>query len=161
MGHAARVLHLIFRLLITVWSFLVPLPAYPVRHYVVETVQEFVLPRGPEGASDPTVVYWEHAVQPAESWLAEPSRGLYCAECEEADILTGDCVDLWLVERPGRWVRLGELGAEGRPANGGVLLSAPFPLAGRRLVIFKELSGTLDPARVDARDWFADWPPPL
>lgn len=161
MGNAARVARWIFRLLITVWSFLVPLPAYPIRHYAVETVQEYVLPKGPEGTGTPTVVYWEHTVQPAESWLADPSSGLYRAECEEADILKGNCLDLWLVERPRFWIRLGELGAEGRPANGGVLLSAPFALTGRRLVIFKELSGTLDPARFDARDWFADWPPPL
>ena len=47
-------------------------------------------------------------------------------------------------------------------AGDGVLeLAAPFPLKKRRLVIFKELSGTLDPARFNARAFFEAWPPSL
>ena len=161
MGTVTRLLRAAFRLLLVAWSFLLPMPAYPVRYYAVDTIQEYVLPKGPEGSHGPAIAYWGHTVQAAESRLINPERGLYRAQCEEADILASDCLDLWLVQQPGLWARLAELGAEGRPAAGLVSLSAPFPLAGRQLVIFKELSGTFDPARFDARDWFEGWPPPL
>jgi len=51
--------------------------------------------------------------------------------------------------------------AEAHAGDGLLQLSSPFPLARRRLVIFKELSRSLAPARFDARDYFPDWPPPL
>ena len=67
----------------------------------------------------------------------------------------------WLADAPDRWERLADLGVKALPGDGLLRLEAPFPLSRRRLVIFKELSGTLDPARFDARDYFAVWPPPL
>ena len=70
-------------------------------------------------------------------------------------------LDLWLVEEPYRWVRLADLRVGVHAGDGLLELAAPFPLARRRLVIFKELSGTLDPARFNARAFFEAWPPPL
>jgi hypothetical protein len=156
-----QLLKQVFRLLLVAFSVLFPLPSFPLQYYAVGTVQEYTLPKGPEGTNDPAVAYWQHTVQSAETWLADAKRGLYHAECEEADILASDCVDLWLIEQPGRWERLLELGVEVRPGDGRVNLSSPFPLAGRDLVIFRELSGTFDPQGFNARDWFEDWPPPL
>jgi hypothetical protein len=156
-----RLLKLVFRLILVAFSTLFPMPTYPVLYHTVGTVQEYVLPKGPEGMGGPAIVYWEHTVRPEEAWAEDPTRGPYLAACEEADILPGNCLDLWMVERAGRWQRLADLGAEVRAGDGLLELSAPFPLARRRLVIFKELSGTLDPARFRARDFFEDWPPPL
>jgi hypothetical protein len=53
----------------------------------VDTVREYVLPKGPAGTGGPGIVYWEHAVRPEEAWAE--TRGLYRAACEEADILPG------------------------------------------------------------------------
>jgi hypothetical protein len=156
-----RLLKLVFRLILVAFSALFPMPTYPVLYHTVGTVQEYVLPSGPEGTGEPTIVYWEHAVRPEEAWAEDPGHGPYRAVCEEADILPGNCLDLWMVERAERWGRLADLGVEVRAGDGLLELTSPFPLARRRLVIFKELSGTLDPARFDARDFFGDWPPPL
>lgn len=154
-----RLLKTIFRLLLVAFSALFPMPSYPVLYHAVGTVQEYVLPKGPEGAGEPTIVYWEHRVRPEEAWTEGSGQARYRAACEEPDILPGSCLDLWIADRPERWERLTDQGVEVRAQDGLLQLAAPFPLARRRLVIFKELSGTL--ARFDARAFFENWPPPL
>ena len=154
-----RLLKLVFRLIIVAFAALSPMPTFPVQYFTVGTVQEYVMPRGPEGTQDPTIVYWERAVRTEEAWTE--GHGEFRARCEEADIQSGSCLDLWTVRDPGGWERLSDLGAWFRPGDGRIDLAAPFPLAATRLVIFRDLSCTLDPASFDARDWFEDWPPPL
>ena len=156
-----RLLKLVFRLILVAFSILFPMPTYPVLYHTVGTVQEYVLPKGPAGGGEPTIVYWEHVVRPEEAWAADSAGSRYRASCEEADILPGNCLDLWMADQPDRWRRLADLGVEARAGDGLLELSATFPLARRRLVIFKELSCTLDPAGFNARDFFEDWPPPL
>ena len=154
-----RLLKLVFRLVLVAFSALFPMPSFPVQYFTVGTVQEYVLPKGPEGTQDPTIVYWERAVRAEEAWAE--GQGRFRARCDEADIQPGSCLDLWVVNEPARWERLSDLGVEVRPGEGLLDLAAPFPLAAKRLVIFRDLSCTLDPARFDARDYFEHWPPPL
>jgi len=84
----------VFRLILAAFSALFPMPSYPTLYHTVGTVQEYVLPKGPEGTGGPGIVYREHAVRPEEVWAEDPARGPYRADYREADILPDDCLDL-------------------------------------------------------------------
>ena len=50
------------------------MPTFPVQYFTVGTVQEYVMPKGPEGTQDPTIVYWERAVRAEETWTEGQRR---------------------------------------------------------------------------------------
>jgi hypothetical protein len=155
----SKLLKTVFRLLLVALSVLFPMPMFPVQYYQVNTVQEWVLPQPHTGGSDPCIVYWAHAIEPAEIKLEDPRLGLCVAEHEEAAVGKTEALDVWLVETPERWLRLGP--GEVRLGDGYLQIRSSVSLRGRTIVFFKDVAGVLDPAGFDAREFFETWPPPL
>jgi hypothetical protein len=155
----SKMLKTVFRLILVAWSILFPIPMFPVQYFQVNTVQEWVLPQPHTGGSEPCIVYWAHTIEPAEIKADDSRLGLCVADHEDASIGQAEALDLWLVETPERWQRLGP--GQVRLGDGYLEIRWLVSLRGRTIVIFKDAAGVLDPAGFDAREYFAAWPPPL
>ncbi len=155
----ARLLKLFFRLILVALSVMFPMPMFPLQYYQVNTVQEWVLPEPLTGGSEPCIVYWAHPIEPAEIKAEDPRLGLCVVEHEDAAVSQAAALDLWLVETPERWLRLGP--DRIRCGHGYLQIRSPISLRDRTIVIFKDAAGVLDPAGFDAREFFEAWPPPF
>jgi hypothetical protein len=155
----SKLLKIVFRTLLVAISILFPMPMFPLQYYQVNTVQEWVLPEPRTGGSEPCIVYWAHPIEPAEIRADDPRRGLFLAEHEDAAVGQAAALDLWLVETPERWLRLGP--DRVHCGDGFLQIRSPISLRDRTIVIFKDAAGVLDPAGFDAREFFGAWPPPL
>jgi hypothetical protein len=161
MGKIAKT---VFRILFALLSVFVVPHVFPAFLYQTPAVQEHVLLPPEEGSGGPLIVYWPHVVTASEVRHVEELPCPYEVEYEDPGLHPSFPIDVWL-ELDGELVRLerdgGSFVERLEIRDGFLRMTAAHDPLGRTLVVFKVVSGNVGTDEFNARNYFADWPPPL
>lgn len=153
----SRILRTVARLLFVLLSVFAVPQAFPAFLYQTPMVQEHILPSPREGSGDPVIVYWVHVVAASEVRKVDGPPERYLVEHEDAGIHPVFPIDVW-VDLDGTLRRL-DRAAEATTGSveireGYLRLNTLRNPRGRRLVIFKVVSGNLWGGDFNARSFF-------
>ena len=161
MGKIAKT---VFRILFALLSVFVVPHVFPAFLYQTPAVQEHVLLPPDEGSGGPLIVYWPHVITAPEVYQSQESPCRYEVEYEDPDLHPSFPIDVWL-DHDGELMRLersgGPLVERLEIRDGYLRMTSGHDPVGRTLVVFKVVAGSTGPEEFNARNYFADWPPPL
>ena len=157
-----EVLRKTVRVLMVVLSIFVVQPTFPAFLYQTPPVQEMVVLPPPTGGGNPVIAFWSHLVAPEDIRAARDEGNEYVVDYRDSSLHPDCAIDVWLESGTGlaRMSRTrGSPDGSVRILDGCLEVRTRLMPLGRNLVIFKVVSGTVEPGDFNARDYLAEWPP--